>query len=522
MTRPVWKLLPLVAALLWAVPLGALALQAFSTVSGSWDHLAATVLGDYLLNSALLTLGAVLVAGLTGFFSAWTSVRWNFRGKNLFIALQLLPLAVPSFLSAAALRYLMEYTGPLGTLARTWGLPWFTSPPSGLGFGIIILGFSLSPYVFLTLRPLMHRMSTSLVETAALAGWPPRRILRKVVVPLVRPGLIGGLSLVAMESLNEYGLPLLLGFPTFTTGIYQTWYGLGDLPGALRLAFGLALFWVVFFALERWARGKKDFGGAGSHTLGDNPWTASKLRTILIWTIGSIPLLIVVAAPTAQMIHWMFYLREASFYQLGGHLITTVVLTAGTAVAGMTVAILGAYGRLVVVPAWTGPLRYLAPLGYALPGAVLALAVMAAGGAGLLSSGLGLFLALVIRFTGVGLPPLASASRQGGKSLVEASLVMGRSPLNALKTVILPVWAPAAAGAACLMAVDLLKELPMTIALRPFNFHTLATRTFEMVQNEIPADAAPSGLLLVLLAWAAAWGGQKLLGRRRRNHADHP
>ena len=516
MKRLGWKLFLGAFALIWLLPLGSLLFKAMGSPGASWAHLESTVLWDYIGNSLILVLGTLLVSGFLGALAAWVTVRYNFPGKKVFVFFQLLPLTVPAFLGAASWRYFLEYTGPLGTFFRSLGFPWFLSPPSGLLMGIILLGIALYPYVFLTLRPVFSHLNPHFLDTARMGGWSRKRIFFFLVLPLVRPALIGGLSLVAMESLNEYGLPSLLGFSTFTTGIFQTWFGLGDLGTALQLAMVLLGVWVVFFILERWGRGQKQFSTGASERLGDKPVKAPRFLTWGIWTLGTLPMVVGFFVPLGQMVHWLFYLRDASFYQLGSHVFTTLGILVIAGGVGIVITILAVFGRLLLRPVWSGPLRYLIPLGYALPGAILALAVMSLGGTWLIGTWGGLALALVMRFAGVGLPVLQSSARQLGKNTLDAAVTMGKSPFSALRKVLLPPWAPALLASICLMAVDILKELPMTMVLRPFNFQTLATRTFELIQNEIPMDSAPSGILLVFLAITFAWLGQTLLERRSR------
>lgn len=517
-----WKAAVSWAAFIWLVPLAALVVIGLSSVGSNWEHLVSFMLLDYLGNSLGLTLGTLALAGVFGVTAAWLTSRYDFRGRRFAVSLQLLPLALPGFVAAAAWRNLFDFTGPVATVARGWGMEWTFTPPSGLGVGIFLLGFALYPYVFLSVKGSFQNLNLNLLETARLRGWGEGKLFFGIALPLVRPALLGGLSLVAMETLNEVGLPTLLGFSTFSTGIFRTWFGLGDLTTATQLALTLLGLWIVFFLIERSTRGKRQFTLTGGEKVKDRPKRLHGAGLVGLWALLLFPVIVGFFIPLFQILLWFGHLRDASFLHLASHVFQTLGTTLAACAFGLLILILIVFTRHFLDARFLGPVRFLVPLGYTLPGAVLAIGLMAVslplgyfgGQTMILGTWFGLVGALTIRFTGVGLPTLEAASRHGGTALTQVSLNLGRTPGQTLFRVHLPLWAPSLAAAACLMAIDLFKELPLSMVLRPFDFHTLATRTFEMVQNEVPADSAPSAFILVLLAWLAALGAQFFLDKR--------
>lgn len=509
-----------------AVLLGSLGAAAEGTLDFPW-----ALMGSVFSDTGLLVFGTALVSVALGTGLAWIQVRYEFPGRSIFHWAQILPLSLPSFVALYAYKGFLEYTGPIAGLWRALtGTGPFWGPPEGLAGAMAVMGLTLYPYVYFSMRSFFKRLPVSLLENTAVAGWSRRRQFWQLVLPLARPALFGGTMLVLMEVLNEFGVPNHLGLSTFSTAIYRTWFSTGNLGGALALALLLLTLVLGFLGLELWQRGRRGFAGtADSRTLGqaqrlrpDRPW----LLTLL--SLG--PLGLGFLIPTAQLFVWLGQTGLSSWAWLAP-LGNSVLLGLGSALLGTLLAALLVQARALGAGGpWTA-LSPLLQLGYALPGAVLAIALLPSFGgldrwlSGFLSpdtprlfltgSLFGLVVAYLIRFSAVAYQPLQAGGLQNNRSLTEAALNAGMRPWKVFWTVNRPLWSPAMTAAASLMLVDLLKELPLTLILRPFNFHTLATRVYDAAGNEYPAQGAFEALLLIGLAALGTWIAHQALESRR-------
>jgi iron(III) transport system permease protein len=500
----------LVAAL--TVPLGVVALGAFRPAGEAWGHVATTLLPGYLLHTAILAAGAGTLAVVLGVGTAWLVTMCHFPLRGLFHWALVLPLAVPAYMAAYTYAGMLDVTGPVQRAVR-WAMG--GAPDAFLYWNvmriealILIFGFVLYPYVFLLTRSLFEGRSGRALEAARTMGRGPWAIFFQVALPLARPAVVAGLALVLMEVLNDYGAVAYYGVTTFTTGIFRSWFGMGDLDTAIRLSAILMLVVLAVLGLERWQRGRARYEETG----GGRPVARYRLRG---WRAGAavafcaLPLLLGFLLPVAQLGLWG--LRTApevvgwDFLRLARN---SFALASGAALLCVGVAVVLAYaGRLDRTPL-TASAAKLAMLGYSVPGAVVAVGVLVTalaldrtltGGAALvLTGGLGvLMFAYVVRFMAVGYLSVEAGFTRIGSNLGAASRTLGCSPLRTLARIELPLLRRALLAAGVLVFVDVLKELPLTLILRPFNFDTLATRAFELASIEQVAQSAPAALLVI-------------------------
>jgi iron(III) transport system permease protein len=500
----------LVAAL--TVPLGVVALGAFRPAGEAWGHVATTLLPGYLLHTVILAAGAGTLAVVLGVGTAWLVTMCHFPLRGLFHWALVLPLAVPAYMAAYTYAGMLDVTGPVQRAVR-WAMG--GAPDAFLYWNvmrievlILIFGFVLYPYVFLLTRSLFEGRSGRALEAARTMGRGPWAIFFQVALPLARPAVVAGLALVLMEVLNDYGAVAYYGVTTFTTGIFRSWFGMGDLDTAIRLSAILMLVVLAVLGLERWQRGRARYEETG----GARPVTRYRLRG---WWAGAavafcaLPLLLGFLLPVAQLGLWG--LRTApevvgwDFLRLARN---SFALASGAALLCVGVAVVLAYaGRLDRTPL-TASAAKLAMLGYSVPGAVVAVGVLVTalaldrtltGGAALvLTGGLGvLMFAYVVRFMAVGYLSVEAGFTRIGSNLGAASRTLGSSPLRTLARIELPLLRRALLAAGVLVFVDVLKELPLTLILRPFNFDTLATRAFELASIEQVAQSAPAALLVI-------------------------
>jgi len=504
-------------ATLFALPLLGLVgwlLLAWNTPAPDiWAHLRAYVLPEAIANTAWLTLGVALIVTPLGVISAWLNAVCDYPGRRVLEAALVLPLALPTYVMAYAWIGLTDFSGPIQSVARLIGLDLRhvlnLSTPLGAA---LVLGLALFPYVYVPVRASLLVRGWSSFEAARTLGFNPLGAFAKVSVPLMWPAIAAGLSLALMETLADFGAVAILNVPTVTSALFKTWFGLQSLPAAAQLASLLLGAVALLLLLERWAGGRRGYAERPS---GGNSRVAVKpLAGILILLGMSGLLLMAFIAPMLQLLSLGLraiapindpQLFRATFSSLGLGLLAALLLAA-FALAHNALRLNAKSDR------WVRACAFIANLGYALPGVVLALGLLLAllaveralvQGFGLellLSSGLvALMLAYVVRFFRVADAPLAAAFAQVRPTLLEQARLYGLTTWQRIARVWLPLLRPGLFSVAILVTVEVIKELPATLMLRPFGVDTLATRVYSLTSEGEWERAAWPALMLVLV-----------------------
>jgi iron(III) transport system permease protein len=524
-------------ALLMVSPILVVLSSMFANSSEVWGHLAATVLPQYLQNSLLLMVGVGAGVLLIGVSTAWLVTLCRFPGSRLFEWALLLPLAAPTYLLAYTYTDVLDYFGPVQTTLRAlfgWERAsdyWF--PPIRSVWGAMLLfSLTLYPYVYMLARVAFLEQSIATLEASRSLGCGPWRGFWTVALPLARPAIASGTALALMETLNDFGTVEYFSVPTFTTGIYRTWFGMGDRPAAVQLAAVLLLVIFALILLERWSRRRARYYQNQGRLARQSAYTLGGWRGLLACLVCLVPIVLGLLVPLglllAMTLNNLDSTLNRSFWTLSGHSLILSVLTAGLA---MGLSLIMAYGlRLNNTP----PLRLgvqLASLGYAIPGAVIAVGILvplarfdngvdawmrASFGisTGLLLSGtiVALVFAYLVRFLAVAFATVEAGLTKIRPTLDDASRSLGSSPASTLTKIHAPLMGSSLLTAAMLVFVDVMKELPATMVIRPFNFDTLAVRVYQyaaderLVQASAPALAIIlAGLLpVILLSWQIA------------------
>jgi iron(III) transport system permease protein len=504
-------LLSCLTAVLFALPTLVILSFIFAPADDIWRHLAATVLPDYVVNSVLLTLGVTTFSLVIGTAAAWLTSMCEFSGRRILQWALLLPLAAPAYIVAFTYAGLLDPAGPAQSALRAatgwaYGEYWFPDVRSLPG-AIVILGLALYPYVYMLSRAAFLEQSVCVLEVSRSLGCTAWRTFLRVALPLARPAIVAGLALVAMETLADYGSVQYLGVSTFTTGIFRTWFGLNHVPAAAQLSAMLLGFIGLLLWLERLSRR----GARYHHTSGKYSrlprYRLRGWRNAAALTVCGLPLLLGFIVPVTQLAIWTVqnHSADTAFYKL---IWNSLWLAAVAAVAAVVIALFLGYAQRLHP---TRPLRTAvrtAALGYAVPGTVIALGVMIIAGWSdrhvhipnwLLS---GSFAALIftylVRFLSVSLQSIEAGLGKIKPGMDDAARALGHKPLQVLRGVHLPVLRGTLLTALLLVFVDVLKELPATLVLRPFNFNTLAVRAYELAIDERLAEAASAGLAIVL------------------------
>lgn len=537
-----WTLASLVLVLLTTIPLMAVFVGVLGPSSDTWRHISSTVLADYLWNSAALM---VLVGAFTlvmGVSAAWLVAVCSFPGRRVFEWGLILPLAIPTYIAGITYAELLAYGSPLhDLLAAIWPAsapPRFQTHIMTLPGAAVVLSLVLFPYTYLITRASFAKQSGSILETARILGRSPWQTFYQVALPLARPAVVAGSTLVLMEVLNEYGAVKYYGIPTFTTGIFRAWFPLDDPDTALRLAGCLLLFVFSLILVERGQRGRARFDG-GSRIQRPAPrYVLVGWRATAAFAACAIPMTFGFVVPVAQLTAWFLAtapgLLDWDFASMALHSFGLALAAAALAVL---VALVVAYAaRLSPTPLLTLASR-LAVLGYSIPGAVIAVgvlvpfvwvdrrvdglaeAILGSGPGLLLTGGLAaLLFAYVVRFLAVSLSPVESGFKRVCGNLDECSRSLGLSPLRTLLRVDIPLLKGVLASAALLVFVDVLKELPLTLILRPFNFDTLATSAFQLASDERVAQSAVPALLVILTGLIPVILLDRLVGKTGPGH----
>lgn len=486
-----------------------------------WQHLVATVLHDYVVNTLLLALGVTIGVLLLGVAGAWLTSMCEFPGRGLFEWALLLPMALPAYIIAYTYTGLFDFAGPVQALLRAWtgwryGEYWFPEIRSLQG-AALMMSLVLYPYVYLLARAAFLGQSVCALDVSRTLGNGPWRTFFTVALPLARPAIVAGLSLALMETLADYGTVQYFGVSTFTTGIFRTWYGLDNAAAAAQLSALLLLFVFLLIVLERIARRRARYHHTSQrhqalqrHLLAGGNRVAAFGFCFAMLVFGFL-------LPAAQLLWWTFTVSEATmdsrFLRLIAHSLT---LAGAASLLALVLALFLGYGARLCPTWWVRLAVRTAGMGYAVPGTVIAVGVMIPFAAfdnaldgwlrthfgistGLLLSGtlVGLLFAYLVRFLAVSLQALEAGLSRIRFSMDEAARTMGYWPLAIARQVHIPMLTGSLLTALLLVFVDVLKELPATLILRPFNFNTLAVRAYELASDERLADAAPAALTIV-------------------------
>ncbi len=526
-SKPQWRVVAYAGAVLVLLPLLVLALSWNSLDSTIWNHLLETQMTRLLGNTLVLVLGVISGVVLLGVSLAWLTSLCSFPGRRWLDWALMLPFAVPAYVLAFVMIGIMDFAGPLQTTLRGWlGSDFRMASIRSTGGVIFVLVLVFYPYVYMLARGAFLAQGRGLMEAARILGHSPWQAFWRVALPMARPAIGAGAALAVMETLADFGAVSVFNYDTFTTAIYKTWYGFYSLQTATQLASLLLLFVLLALYAERRAQGSKRFPGSDKPRQG----ALFQLRGVRGWLATGYCLLVLSLAfiiPLIQLFYWLFTSGSNDFDERYWSLIrNTLTLGAIAAVSTVVVALLLVLARRLQPIRRVRSAVALANLGYALPGSVLAVGIMFAfsvadnqlvvplqGWLGvasptplLLGSLFALLLAYLIRFMAVASGPIDTALARIRPALPEAAHSLGHSGASVFWRVYLPLLMPGLLSAGLLVFVDVLKEMPATLLMRPFGWDTLAVRIHSLTaEGNWPRAALPAitlvatGLLPVIV-----------------------
>ena len=525
--RPVNRLAPLALLIsaIVAMPIVAIFWIAFSGDTDNWRHMMLNVVPRASVQTFELVFYTGIVTSFIGILCAWLVTAFDFPlRRSLSIAL-VLPLAIPSYLAAYAFGEFLDFTGPIQTFYR--GLFGYQSARDyvfpdirSLGGAVLVMSAVLYPYVFLACRSMFLMQGRAAADVARTLGAGPLKVFLRVQIPMARPAIMIGLTLVMMEALNDIGAVEYLGVKTLTFSIYDTWLNRGSLSGAAQIACVMLLIVVAVMAVERAARKRQRF--ASNKTTAAVPdqlrRRLSGWRSLAAVTACILPVVIGFFIPAGVMAQFaarrIDQFAESRLLSALGH---SILVSSSAAAITVVLAFALAYAARVGKSRPTAIAGRIAALGYGIPGTVLGIGVLiplagldnaidgvmrdyAGLSTGLLLSGTGFAIvyAASVRFLTMAEGSIDAGFQKLSPHLDMASRTLGRTGLQTLKNVLMPNMRPAVLTAALLVFIETLKELSATILLRPFNFNTLATLVYEDASRSRVQDASVAAIIIIL------------------------
>ena len=514
----------MVIGALIALPIIAVLAQVFSPSDGAWTHLAATVLPLYLRNSLMLVLLTVGLATAMGVGAGWLIAGFDFRGRGALQWALMLPMTMPGYVIAYVYFDRLAYSGPVQSALREvfgWGRHdyWFPKVASLPG-AAVLLALVLYPYIYLLTRAAFATQSLHLIEAARALGHSSRGAFFRVALPMARPAMVAGAAFVSMETLADYGTVQHLGVQTLTTGIFRTWFARGEPVAAAQLAAMLIGFVALALVLERILRGTRRYVGdpAGRSATAARQ-RLSGWRAAIVILLCAIPIVFGFVFPVVELARLTVLVGDpmwgTRFFAFASN---SVFLAAIAALVLLALGLFLGYARRLdggrVVQATLG----FAGIGYAMPGAVIAVGVLLPLGwadqtldawmrsnfgvsTGLLLTGsyVGLIFAYSVRFLAISLNTIEASLQRIPPSLDDAARGLGSGPARTLMTVHFPLLRGGLLSAAIFIFADVMKELPATLIVRPFNLDTLAIRTYRLASDGRLGEASTSALMIVAL-----------------------
>ena len=511
----IWRLLPFAVLIIFTAPLLIVLSTLFGSYSENWFHLYEFVLADYIISSLILVIGVSILVLFLGTVTAWTVTTYNFKGKKVFEWALILPLAIPPYILAYTFTGLFDPFGDANNFIRSV----FNLKDSTIIFpnvrniygAIVVFAFTLYPYVYLVSRSAFINQSKSMQEAARLLGHNQLEVFYKLALPLIRPAAIGGMMLVIMETLSDFGAVDHFAIQTFTTGIFRTWYGLYDLQTAMQLASLLLLTVGIFYFIERSSRGDGIYTSNNSTFSPNEEVNLTGLKALTAFLVCFIPIFIGFLLPIVELSLWAYEVNLGFFNnKFLENSINTLSLSFLTGLICAALALLINFSIRYKPSILVGRFSALLSIGYAVPGLILAVGMvqllvyldnLAFSGFDIVLTGslLGLVLAYVIKTYALANSSIESGYERISYSLDDSSKLLGSTSWNMLGNIHIPLLKTSILTSVLLVMSDVVKELPATLILRPFNFETLAVSTYIYASEERMIQAAAPAIAIVLI-----------------------
>ena len=511
-----WYVLPIITLLIFLAPILIILSSIFSDYSDNWEHIYNYVLIDYVINSIVLVSGVSVLVMTIGSVTAWVVTNYNFFGKKFFEWGLILPLAIPPYILAYTFTGLFDSYGTANEIARDL----FNLQQSAVLFpnirniygAIIVFAFTLYPYVYLICRTAFLNQSRSMFEVGRTLGLSQTLVFFRLALPLVRPALIAGTMIVAMETLSDFGAVDHFAVSTFTTGIFRTWYGMYDLTTAMQLASMLLIFITFCLIIERTSRRNASYDSVSSNFKPSPVQKLDSLKSFACFLVCFLPIFIGFLLPILEILNWALSFNSGFFDK------QFLSISSNTILLSVTSAILCTFIAMMInfsIRYKNSPvLKSINPflnIGYAVPGLILAVGIVqlfvfvdsklliSLEGYFLTGSIFGLIFAYVIKSYALANSTYEAGYQKINKAIDDSARVLKSGGFNLLYRVHFPILKTSFFTSILLVTSEVVKELPATLILRPFNFETLAVSTYIYASEERMIEAAAPATAIILI-----------------------
>ena len=511
-----WYVLPIITLLIFLAPILIILSSIFSDYSDNWEHIYNYVLIDYVINSIVLVSGVSVLVMAIGSVTAWVVTNYNFFGKKFFEWGLILPLAIPPYILAYTFTGLFDSYGTANEIARDL----FNLQQSAVLFpnirniygAIIVFAFTLYPYVYLICRTAFLNQSKSMFEVGRTLGLSQTLVFFRLALPLVRPALIAGTMIVAMETLSDFGAVDHFAVSTFTTGIFRTWYGMYDLTTAMQLASMLLIFITFCLIIERTSRRNASYDSVSSNFKPSPVQKLDSLKSFACFLVCFLPIFIGFLLPILEILNWALSFNSGFFDK------QFLSISSNTILLSVTSAILCTFIAMIInfsIRYKNSPfLKFINPflnIGYAVPGLILAVGIVqlfvfldskllnSLEGYFLTGSIFGLIFAYVIKSYALANSTYEAGYQKINKVIDDSARVLKSRGFNLLYRVHFPILKTSFFTSILLVTSEVVKELPATLILRPFNFETLAVSTYIYASEERMIEAAAPATAIILI-----------------------
>ena len=511
-----WYVLPIITLLIFLAPILIILSSIFSDYSDNWEHIYNYVLIDYVINSIVLVSGVSVLVMAIGSVTAWVVTNYNFFGKKFFEWGLILPLAIPPYILAYTFTGLFDSYGTVNEIARDL----FNLQQSAVLFpnirniygAIIVFAFTLYPYVYLICRTAFLNQSKSMFEVGRTLGLSQTLVFFRLALPLVRPALIAGTMIVAMETLSDFGAVDHFAVSTFTTGIFRTWYGMYDLTTAMQLASMLLIFITFCLIIERTSRRNASYDSVSSNFKPSPVQKLDSLKSFSCFLVCFLPIFIGFLLPILEILNWALSFNSGFFDK------QFLSISSNTILLSVTSAILCTFIAMIInfsIRYKNSPLlKFINPflnIGYAVPGLILAVGIVqlfvfvdskllnSLEGYFLTGSIFGLIFAYVIKSYALANSTYEAGYQKINKVIDDSARILKSRGFNLLYRVHFPILKTSFFTSILLVTSEVVKELPATLILRPFNFETLAVSTYIYASEERMIEAAAPATAIILI-----------------------
>jgi iron(III) transport system permease protein len=513
-----WTLLIVAISLFLAIPVFSILISLFRGSGEMWEHITSYFLFDYIKNSTILIIGTGLLTFIIGTSAAWIVSRYSFRFRKIIEWLLFMPLAIPSYIVAYSYVGLFGNGGTFINIFSNLGITIDRIEMMNI-YGLIwVLSFSLYPYVYAGTRTIFQSFPSQLKHTASLLGVSKRKYFFSIALPLASPAIIGGLFLVFMEVLNDYGAAKYYGISTFTTGIFRTWTALEDLQSSIYLSAILVILVFLLVLIVKWLKGRRSYSLKKTNTNQKNKNYRSELKglkKITYLSIVFVPIIFGFILPLIQLLIWGIQTFDSMFNR------DLISLASQSLMLGLSTAMIVVFLALLLIylSKWNyfKPLNVfskVATLGYVIPGAIIGVGIIRTSksltdlfsfhydieiGHLIYNSLLVLIYAYVFRFIAVAFNSIEGNTLKLNENLSESSYLLGYGKIKTFFKIDFPLLKNALLSSFILVLIDVMKELPLTLILKPYDISTLAVRAYEYAEDERVAEAALPALFLIFL-----------------------